>query len=154
MIDSLEFLIDEDCADTQYDFIEEIKYAIKVLKKQIAVKPTLKVIDEEMSYCKYPNCESSTVLYRGCRMRYCKQCGQKLDWRCKKNDANAEQLIVYDIDNVMEQMEERTSFLKDCSKHEHQTEEQREKSYSTMMMYEVADLVNDLIEIVKDGKIE
>lgn len=31
------------------------------------------------------------------------------------------------------------------------TAEQQGQSYSTMMMYEVADLVDDLIEIVKDG---
>ena len=30
-IDSLEFLIDEDYADTQHDYIEEIKCAIKAL---------------------------------------------------------------------------------------------------------------------------
>lgn len=30
-IDSLEFLIDEDCSDTQFDYIEEIESAIKAL---------------------------------------------------------------------------------------------------------------------------
>ena len=57
----------------------------------------------------------------------------------------------YDVDAVVEQLEERTAFLKDCTKYGNQTEEQQSKSYDTMMMYEVADLVDDLIEIVKSG---
>lgn len=54
----------------------------------------------------------------------------------------------YDADNVVEQLEERTAFLKDCSENQQQA-----KSYSTMLMYDVADLVKDLIEIVKRGGI-
>lgn len=54
----------------------------------------------------------------------------------------------YDVDTVVEQLEERTSFLKDCSKYGNQSKEQQRRSYETMMMYEVADLVDDLIEIV------
>lgn len=50
--------------------------------------------------------------------------------------------IAYDVDKVVEQLEERTSFLKDRSK------------YNTMMIYEVADFVDDLIEIVKRGGVD
>ena len=50
---------------------------------------------------------------------------------------------------IVEKLEERTSFLSDCTKYGNKDAEQQEKSYSTMMMYEVADLVDDLIEIVK-----
>ena len=57
----------------------------------------------------------------------------------------------YDQDKVVEQLEERTAFLKDCTKYGNKTAEQQSKSYDTMMMYEVKDLVDDLLEIVKAG---
>ena len=57
----------------------------------------------------------------------------------------------YDIDKVVEELEERTDFLKDCTKYGNKNAKQQDKSYSAMMMYEVADLVDDLIEIVKHG---
>ena len=50
---------------------------------------------------------------------------------------------------IIEKLEERTSFLSDCTKYGNKDAEQQRKSYSTMMMYEVADLVDDLIDIVK-----
>ena len=59
--------------------------------------------------------------------------------------------IAYDTDKVVEQLEERTAFLKDCTKYGNKTAEQQSKSYDTMMMYEVKDLVDDLLEIVKAG---
>lgn len=58
---------------------------------------------------------------------------------------------VYDQDKVVKQLEERTAFLKDCTKYGNKTAEQQSKSYDTMMMYEVKDLVDDLLEIVKAG---
>lgn len=57
----------------------------------------------------------------------------------------------YDPDRVVEQLEERTTFLKECTKYGNKDAEQQEKSYATMMMYEVAYLVDDLLEIVKGG---
>ena len=51
--------------------------------------------------------------------------------------------------NIVEKLEEKTEFLKDCTKYGNENAEQQEKSYSTMMIYEVADLVDDLIDIVK-----
>lgn len=59
--------------------------------------------------------------------------------------------IAYDTDKVVEQLEERTAFLKDCTKYGNKTTDQQSKSYDTMMMYEVKDLVDDLLEIVKAG---
>ena len=59
------------------------------------------------------------------------------------------QPIAYDVDKVVEELEERTDFLKNCTKYGNKNAEQQAESYSTMMMYEVADLVDDLIEIVK-----
>jgi hypothetical protein len=61
------------------------------------------------------------------------------------------QPTAYDVDKVLEQLEERTAFLKYCTKYGNKTAEQQSKSYDTMMMYEVKDLVDDLIEIVKGG---
>lgn len=58
---------------------------------------------------------------------------------------------LYAPDKVVEQLEERTAFLKDCTKYGNKTAEQQSKSYDTMMMYEVKDLVDDLLEIVKAG---
>lgn len=55
----------------------------------------------------------------------------------------------YDIDKVVEELEERADFLKDCTKYGNKNSKQQAESYNTMMMYEVADLVDDLIEIVK-----
>ena len=62
-----------------------------------------------------------------------------------------EQPTAYDQDRVVQQLEERTAFLKDCTKYGNKTAEQQSKSYETMMMYEVKDLVDDLLEIVKEG---
>ena len=64
------------------------------------------------------------------------------------------QPTAYDLDKVIEQLEERTAFLKDCTKYGNKTAEQQSKSYDTMMMYEVKDLIDDLLEIVKGGRIE
>lgn len=57
----------------------------------------------------------------------------------------------YEPDKVVKRLEERTAFLKDCVKYGNETSEQQSKSYDTMMMYEVKDLVDDLLEIVKAG---
>ena len=53
------------------------------------------------------------------------------------------------FEKIIDKLEERTSFLSDCTKYGNKDAEQQNKSYSTMMMYEVSDLVDDLIEIVK-----
>ena len=58
------------------------------------------------------------------------------------------QPTAYDIEKVVEELEERTDFLKDCTKYGNKNAEQQAGSYSTMMMYEVADLVDDLISSI------
>ena len=65
-----------------------------------------------------------------------------------------EQPTAFDTEKVVEQLEEKTDFLKDCTKYGNKDAKQQEKSYSTMMMYEVADLVEDLIDTVKKGGVE
>lgn len=59
----------------------------------------------------------------------------------------------YNIDKVVEELKERTDFLNGCTKYGNKDAKQQTESYSTMMMYEVADLVDDLIEIVKQGSV-
>ena len=81
------------------------------------------------------------------------KCLQENGWL---DDTNIDELIetiptAYSVDKVVEELEERTDFLKDCTKYGNKNAEQQAESYSTMMMYEVADLVDDLIEIVKAG---
>lgn len=70
---------------------------------------------------------------------------------CELIDA---QPTAYNMDKVVEQLEERTTFLKECTKYGNKDAEQQEKSYATMMMYEVAYLVDDLLEIVKGGGVD
>ena len=60
----------------------------------------------------------------------------------------------YSVDGVVEELEERADFLKDCTKYGNKNAKQQAESYNTMMMYEVADLVDDLIEIVKQGGVD
>ena len=74
----------------------------------------------------------------------------------KMNISNAIYLLemqptAFDIDKVVKELEERTDFLKNCTKYGNKNAEQQAESYNTMMMYEVEDLVDDLIEIVKAG---
>ena len=69
-------------------------------------------------------------------------------------DAVNNEPTAYDPDKVVEQLEERTTFLKECTKYGNKDAEQQEKSYATMMMYEVAYLVDDLLEIVKGGGVD
>lgn len=72
----------------------------------------------------------------------CPSCGQHYEF---------EKSRLYDPNKVVEQLEEHTAFLKDCTKYGNKTKDQQSKSYDTMMMYEVKDLVDDLLEIVKAG---
>ena len=65
-----------------------------------------------------------------------------------------EQPTAYDVDEVVKELEERVDFLKDCTKYGNKNAKQQAESYNTMMMYEVADLVDDLIEIVKQGSVD
>lgn len=62
-----------------------------------------------------------------------------------------EKQTAYYPDRVVHQLKERTAFLKGCTKYGNKTTDQQSKSYDTMMMYEVKDLVDDLLEIVKAG---
>lgn len=64
------------------------------------------------------------------------------------------QPTAFNLDKVVKQLEKRTAFLNGCTKYDNETAEQQKKSYDTMMMYEVKDLVDDLLEIVKEGGVD
>lgn len=74
--------------------------------------------------------------------------------QAKRIESELEKIVAFDTEKVVEQLEEKTDFLKDCTKYGNKDAEQQEKSYSTMMMYEVADLVKELIDIVRKGGVE
>lgn len=69
-------------------------------------------------------------------------------------DVIKEQPTAYSVDKVVEELKERADFLKDCTKYGNKNAKQQAESYNTMMMYEVADLVDDLIEIVEQGGVD
>ena len=80
VIDNLKYLINEDCTDTQHDFVEEIKISIEALKKQIPKKPT-------RTRGKYGHTECACcgwVVESFCgdleQYPFCPNCGQAIDW--------------------------------------------------------------------------
>ena len=80
VIDKLKYLINEDCTDTQHDFVEEIKISIEALKKQIPKKPT-------RTRGKYGHTECACcgwVVESFCgdleQYPFCPNCGQAIDW--------------------------------------------------------------------------
>jgi len=105
--------------------------------------------------------DGADYLKEGCQRQTCDGCmaynyclikeQEDKRWEDMMVDAVNDEPTAYDPDKVVEQLEERTAFLKDCTKYGNKTEDQQSKSYDTMMMYEVKDLVDDLLEIVKAG---
>ena len=90
--------------------------------------------------------------------RNCDKCIHHINGYCDSWDCNMQtvedvkkEAVNEYVKAVVEKLEERTDFLKDCTKYGNKNAKQQAESYSTMMMYEVADLVDDLIEIVKQG---
>ena len=80
VIDNLKYLINEDCTDTQHDFVEEIKISIEALKKQIPKKPT-------KTRGKYGHTECACcgwIVESFCgdleKYPFCPNCGQAIDW--------------------------------------------------------------------------
>ena len=56
----------------------EIENIIKALEKQIPKKPI--EIDIWGEYYKCPICDKYAVDNLGCKYKFCRECGQKLDW--------------------------------------------------------------------------
>lgn len=95
-------------------------------------------MSEELKPCPFCGCHNSYSV-------------NKANSLCELIDA---QPTAFNLDKVVKQLEERTAFLNGCTKYDNETVEQQKKSYDTMMMYEVKDLVDDLIEIVKGGGVD
>lgn len=79
--ENLKYLISEDCADCQFDYIDEIRLAIDSIDKQIPKAPREYTLytesDEEVKYNGCPRCKDfldrSNYFLKIC------SCGQKLE---------------------------------------------------------------------------
>lgn len=78
IIEALEYLISDDCPNTQHDYKGEIRAAVSALEKQVPTKPKNKrkvgfgIVGGICSKCEKK--VYSTV------NTYCHVCGQALDW--------------------------------------------------------------------------
>lgn len=57
----------------------------------------------------------------------------------------------YDVDRVVKNIKELMQFYNNCKKYGNKNTEQQKKSYGTTLNYEVADFVEEIIQIVKEG---
>ena len=58
------------------------------------------------------------------------------------------------FEKIRNRMKEETEFLSDCTKYGNKDAEQQKKSYSTAFLYEIAELVENLIDIVSEVEAE
>lgn len=58
------------------------------------------------------------------------------------------------FEKIRKRMKEETEFLSDCTKYGNKDAEQQRKSYDTMMMYEISEMVEELIDIVYEVEAE
>lgn len=76
-IDAVEYIISGHCTDTQMDYIPEIKAVLSAAKKQIPKK-----LRETTSTKRCPSCNKQVSnkgnIHRN--YRFCRWCGQALDW--------------------------------------------------------------------------
>lgn len=83
-IENLQYLISDDCTDTQSDYVEEIELAIEALEKQTPKKPkrVLKIVGQFLMTYKFycPICDSDLLDMDNDCFEYCPCCGQKIDW--------------------------------------------------------------------------
>lgn len=61
------------------EMAEAQKMAIEALEKQMPKKPI--EIDKWGEYYKCPICDKYAVDNFGCKYKFCRECGQKLDWQ-------------------------------------------------------------------------
>lgn len=84
IIDNLKYMISEQCTDTQYDFQDEINFAIRKLEKEVPIKPirTKRPYNgDEIIIC----CECSSIVKDGeWSAKYCPNCSQKINWKRRK----------------------------------------------------------------------
>lgn len=84
IIDNLKYMISGQCTDTQFDFENEVEFAIERLQKEIPYKP-IKTSDprngDEIMIC----CECSSIVKDGeWSAKYCPNCSQKINWKWRK----------------------------------------------------------------------
>lgn len=85
-IDNLKYLISDESTDTQFDYIEEIKIAIKAMEeidKFIPKRPLHSILNDNVRSC--PTCGvyiSFDALNQSIKEapEYCSACGQKFLW--------------------------------------------------------------------------
>ena len=56
---------------------DAIKIACEAIDKQITKKPEIVIKDNKYQYCCCPNCGNEYIV---AGLRYCVDCGQRLDW--------------------------------------------------------------------------
>lgn len=80
IISALEYLIEEDCTDTQHNYVEEIEGAIALLREQEPVKPD----GENCGECGYTlhriNWDGPDKELRHEWFRFCPSCGKVVKW--------------------------------------------------------------------------
>lgn len=54
------------------------------------------------------------------------------------------------IDEIIKAIEKRAEFYLDCTKYGNKNAKHQAKSYGSTLNYEVADLIDDIIEIVRE----
>lgn len=89
ILDALNYLISDDCTDTQFDYIDEIKAAIQIVEKQVqkdvivhnggnhsdVFKPFFGTI--KYYYC--PDCHKY-IEKPYAKQNYCRHCGRLIRW--------------------------------------------------------------------------
>jgi len=85
--------------------------------------------------------------------RFCNMCETPTDRAifCIVNGAIESQPTAYNVDSVVKEIEELTSYYKDCTKYGNKDAEQQRISYGTTLNYEVASYFDEILEIVKAG---
>ena len=80
IIDNLKYMMSGQCTDSQFDFQDEVNFAIKALEKEVpikAIKTTDPYAGDEIMIC----CECSSVVQDGeWSAKYCPNCGKKIKW--------------------------------------------------------------------------
>ena len=73
--------IDEDWHVYTDDAINALKYAAKVVEKEI---PKVPIADHEKELCICPSCYTEFTTFDLANEDYCPHCGQKIDWNWEK----------------------------------------------------------------------
>ena len=75
VIEVLEYLISEDCTDSQFDYYDDIETAVALLKEQEAVKPIKQIEENEWTVC---GCCKNHIVSK---WSFCPYCGKAVKWK-------------------------------------------------------------------------